>query len=58
MKNAYKKGVRLSLTISPQVDKVLLKLLRGGLHGRTKSEVAQRLLYLAVRDQMPPLVLR
>jgi len=50
MKNAYKRGVRLSLTISPQVSKALDHLLAIGLHGRTRAEVAQRLLYAEVRE--------
>lgn len=50
MKNAYKRGVRLSLTVSPQVSRYLDDLLRTGVYGRTRAEVAQRLLYAQVRE--------
>lgn len=48
--NAYKRGVRLSLTVSPQVSRYIDRLARTGLHGRNRAEVAQRLLYAQVRE--------
>lgn len=48
--NAYKRGVRLSLTVSPQVSKYLDKLVAAGVFGRNRAEVAQRLLYAQIRE--------
>lgn len=48
--NAYKRGVRISLTVSPQVSGALDHLLVLGLYGRTRAEVAQRLLYAQVSE--------
>lgn len=42
--NAYRKGVRLSLTVSPQVSDMLDELLSTGLFGLNRAKVAQRLL--------------
>lgn len=43
--------VRLALTISTPASSMLDELLRTGLYGRTRAEVAQRLLYLALRGE-------
>lgn len=48
---AYKKGVKLSLTVSPVVSDVINKFLATGLYGRSRSEVAQRLLYDKIRTE-------
>lgn len=51
--SAYRKGVRLSLTISPQASKMIDDLLRSGLwgvHGR--AGVAQELVYRGLREQL------
>lgn len=56
--NAYRKGVRLALTISPQVSRAIDKLLATGLYGRSRAEVAQRFVYDRLRELEPPLKLR
>lgn len=51
--NAYKKGIRLALTISPQASAMIDDLLKSGLwgvHGR--AGVAQELIYRGLRDQL------
>lgn len=47
---AYRRGKRLSLTISPQVHDVIGRLARSGLYGHgSRAEAAQILLYASVR---------
>lgn len=48
--NAYRRGVRIELTISPQVSAMLDRLLAIGLFGRNRAHVAQGLLYRALRS--------
>lgn len=49
--NAYRKGVRLALTISPRANKAIDELLATGLYGRSRAEVAQRFVYQGLREQ-------
>lgn len=50
MKPAYRRGVRIDLTIAPAVSKMIDQLLATGLFGRTRAAVAQELLYRSLRD--------
>lgn len=47
---AYRKGVRLSITIAPKASAMLDQLLATGLYGRSRAEVAQRFVYEGLRD--------
>jgi hypothetical protein len=47
---AYRKGVRLSITIAPKASAMLDELLATGLFGRSRAEVAQRFVYAGLRD--------
>lgn len=44
-------GVRLALTVSQPASKMIDQLLGTGLYGRNRAEVAQRLLYQALRGE-------
>jgi hypothetical protein len=48
--SAYRRGVRLALTVSPIVSEAIDNLLATGLFGRSRAEVAQRLLYRFFQD--------
>jgi hypothetical protein len=48
--NACRRGVRLALTVSPVVSEAIDNLLATGLFGRSRAEVAQRLLYRFFQD--------
>lgn len=50
MSAAYRKGVRLSITIAPKASTMLDELLATGLFGRSRAEVAQRFVYEGLRD--------
>ena len=53
--SAYKKGVRLSLTISPVASKMIDKLLATGLFGiHGRAGVAQELIYRGLREELRP----
>lgn len=58
MANAYKRGVRLQLTVSPQAAKAVDALLDAGLYGRSRAEVVQRLLYAQIRQVFGPPALK
>jgi hypothetical protein len=48
---AYRRGVRLCLTISPQASAMLDELLASGLYGiNGRAGVAQELIYRALRE--------
>lgn len=50
---AYRKGVRLSLTISPQASTMIDELLATGLYGiHGRAGVAQELIYKALREHL------
>ena len=48
--NAYRRGVRIAITIAPKAAKALDRLLATGLYGRTRAGVAQRFVYEGLRD--------
>lgn len=52
MKNgaAYRRGIRIAVTLSPQAARQLVDMAASGLWGRTRAEVAQRLIYGGLRD--------
>lgn len=53
--SGYLKGIRLSLTISPQASKMIDDLLRTGLWGVSgRAGVAQELIYRGLREQLRP----
>jgi hypothetical protein len=53
-RNAYRRGVRLSLTVSPQASEAIDALVATGYHGLNRAQCAQRLLYERLRDVLPP----
>jgi len=55
-KQAYRRGVRLSLTISPQASAMLDELLATGLYGiNGRAGVAQEFIYRGLREQCEPI---
>ncbi len=51
--DAYRKGRRVSATISPIALQDLNDLIETGLFGRTRAEVVQRFIYAGIRDAIP-----
>lgn len=47
---AYKRGVRLGVTISPKASLAIDELLTFGLHGSSRAEIAQRFIYAGLRE--------
>lgn len=57
MKHAYKRGVRLQVTLSPQASKMIDKLLSTGLFGiHGRAGVAQELIYRGLREIEKPIL--
>jgi hypothetical protein len=48
--NAYRRGVRLTVTISPIASQAIDALLATGLWGPTRAAVAQEMIYRCLRD--------
>ena len=48
--NAYRQGVKLTISVAPKVARMLDELLATGLFGLTRAGVAQRLLYRSLQD--------
>ena len=48
---AYRKGVRLAITVAPKASADLDRLLATGLFGRSRAEVAQRFIYQGLQAQ-------
>ena len=48
---AYRRGIRLAITVAPAVSNLLDDLLATGLYGRSRAEVAQRGLYAWLRGE-------
>jgi hypothetical protein len=49
---AYRKGVRLSITIAPKASAMLDELLATGLYGRSKAAVAMWFVYAGLREAL------
>lgn len=47
---AYRRGVRLDITIAPKASKAIDRLLASGLYGLSRAEVAQRFVYAGLRE--------
>lgn len=53
--SAYRRGVRLTVTLSPIASRMIDRLLRSGLYGvRGRAGVAQELIYRGLRSELPP----
>lgn len=48
--SAYRKGVRLAVTIAPRCSQSIDDLLETGLFGRSRAEVAQRMIYRFLQE--------
>jgi hypothetical protein len=51
---AYKKGVRVSVTIAPRASAMLDELLLTGLYGRNRAAIAQEFIYRGLREALEP----
>lgn len=58
MINAYKRGVRITVTISPKASAAIDRLLALGLYGRSRAAVVQEFIYLGLRQALPPVRLK
>ncbi len=51
---AYRRGVRLTVTIAPKASAMIDTLLATGLHGHSRADVAKWFIYAGLREALGP----